>query len=150
MKQFNCIVIFNKEKSACLFCKRSGDPYKGKYNFVGGKVEPGEGSEDAAYRELYEETGITRRQIRLSRCMDITYYHQDMVLEIYVGILEDEVELHEEKNPLLWLPLTEDFTERDRFAGEQNIAHIINVALLYPLARRDMMSDDISVERKIR
>ena len=35
--------------------------------------------------------------------------------------------------------LTEDFTDRERFAGEQNIAHIINVALLYPLARRDMM-----------
>ena len=145
MKHYNCIVIFNKEKSACLFCKRSNDPYKGKYNFVGGKVEPGEASEDAAYRELYEETGNTRRQIRLSRCMDITYYHQEFVLEIYAGILEDEVELHEEKNPLLWLPLTEDFTDRERFAGEQNIAHIINVALLYPLVRKDMMSDGIYI-----
>ena len=41
----------------------------------------------------------------------------------------------------MWLPLTEDFTDRERFAGEQNIAHIINVALLYPFARREMMSD---------
>ena len=60
---------------------------------------------------------------------------------MYTGILEDEVKLHEEKNPLLWLPLTEDFTDRDRFAGEQNIAHIINVALKYPIPSRDMMSD---------
>ena len=145
MNKFNCIVVFNKDKSACLFCKRRNDPYKGKYNFVGGKVEQGESSEDAAYRELYEETGITRRQIRLSHFMDITYYHQGFVLEMYAGILEDEVELHEEKNPLLWLPLTEDFTDRERFAGEQNIAHIINVALLYPLARRDMISDGIYI-----
>ena len=39
----------------------------------------------------------------------------------------------EETNPPLWLLLTEDFTDRDRFAGEQNIAHIINVALKYPI-----------------
>ena len=39
----------------------------------------------------------------------------------------------EETNPPLWLLLTEDFTCRDRFTGEQNIAHIINVALKYPI-----------------
>ena len=39
----------------------------------------------------------------------------------------------EETDPLLWLPLTEDFADRDRFAGGQNIAHIINVALKYPI-----------------
>ena len=48
---------------------------------------------------------------------------------MYTGILEDEVKLHEEKNPLLWLPLKENFTDRNRFAGEKNIARIINVAL---------------------
>ena len=68
---YNCIVVFNKEKNAALFCKRQKDPYKGLYNFVGGKVEFGEESEEAAYRELQEETGITRRQIRLYRLMDI-------------------------------------------------------------------------------
>ena len=96
----------------------------------GGKVEEGESSEDAAYRELEEETGISRKDIRLTRLMDITYYQQAFVLEMYVGKLGEDVELREEKNPLLWLSLTEDFTDRDRFAGEQNIAHIINIALL--------------------
>ena len=100
MNKYNCIVVFNKEKSACLFCMRRNDPYKGKYNFVGGKLESGESSEDAAYRELYEETGITRRQIRLSHFMDITYYHQDFVLEMYTGILEEEVELPEDRRQL--------------------------------------------------
>jgi len=137
----NCSVVFNKTKDAVLFCKRMNDPYEGCLNFVGGKVEQGESSIDAAYRELQEETGITPKQIQLYHFMDITYYHQEFVLEMYTGILEDEVKLHEEKNPLLWLPLTEDFTDRDRFAGEQNIAHIINVALKYPIPSRDMMSD---------
>ena len=137
----NCSVIFNKTKDAVLFCKRMSDPYEGCLNFVGGKVEQGESSIYAAYRELQEETGITPKQIQLYHFMDITYYHQEFVLEMYTGILEEEVKLHEEKNPLLWLPLTEDFTDRDRFAGEQNIAHIINVALKYPVPSRDMMSD---------
>ena len=132
-KVMNCIVVFNKDKDKVLFCKRKKEPFKDRLNFVGGKVEPGETSEDAAYRELQEETGINRRQIRLFRLMDLTYYYQDFILEIYVGRLNEDVVLKEETNPLLWLPLDEDYTDRERFAGEQNIAHIINIALMYPL-----------------
>ena len=133
---YNCIVVFNKTRDAVLFCKRMKDPYKGLYNFVGGKVEPGEESESAAYRELQEETGITEQQIRLYRLMDIRYYHQDFDLELYVGQLEEDVVLKEETNPLIWLSLDEDFADKDRFAGEQNIAHIMNVALQYPIPGR--------------
>ena len=128
---YNCIVVFNKTKDQVLFCKRQKDPYKGLYNFVGGKVEPDEDSETAAYRELFEETGITRQQI-----LDIRYYHQGFDLQMYVGKLDEDVPVKEETNPLLWLPLTEDFTDRNRFAGEQNIAHIMNVALEYPIPEK--------------
>ena len=137
LPHMNCIVVFNRAKDSILFCKRKADPFKGRLNFVGGKVEPGETAIDAAYRELQEETGITKQQIRLYRFMDLTYYYQAFVLEMYLGVLEEDVELREEKNPLLWLPLTEDYTDRERFAGEQNIAHIINVALMYPIPQSD-------------
>lgn len=133
---YNCIVVFNKTRDAVLFCKRMKDPYKGLYNFVGGKVEPGEESEAAAYRELEEETGITKQQIRLYRLMDIRYYYQDFDLELYVGQLVEDVVLKEETNPLCWLSPDEDFTDKNRFAGEQNIAHIMNVALQYPIPKR--------------
>lgn len=109
------------------------DPYIGLYNFVGGKVDVGEDSTIAAYRELYEETGISREDIRLYRLMDITYYHQEFILELYVGKLSGEKELIAEANPLVWLPLTDDFANPRRFAGEQNITHIVNVALKHPL-----------------
>lgn len=133
MKHLNCSVVFHKDKDKVLFCKRVKEPYKGLYNFVGGKVESGETSFHAAYRELWEETGIGREDIRLFRLMDLTYYEQDFVLEIYVGQLQGEVQLKEELNPLEWLPLSENFADRERFAGDQNIAHIINMALKYPL-----------------
>ena len=140
-QHMNCIVVFSREKDSVLFCTRKKEPYAGLLNFVGGKVEANESSEDAAYRELLEETGIGRQQIFLYRLMDITYYHQKFVLEIYVGKLDEDVTLREEKNPLLWIPLTENFADPDRFAGEQNIAHIINVALKYPIPERTFMSD---------
>ena len=140
-QHMNCIVVFSREKDAVLFCRRKKEPYAGLFNFVGGKVEADESSEDAAYRELLEETGIGREQIFLYRLMDITYYHQKFVLEIYVGKLDEDVLLREEKNPLLWIPLTENFADPDRFAGEQNIAHIINVALKYPIPERAFVSD---------
>ena len=89
------------------------DPDKGLYNFVGVKIEPGEDSETAAYRELFEETSITRRQIRLYRLMDIRYYHQGIDLQLYVGKLYEDDQVKEETNPLLWLPLTEDFTDKN-------------------------------------
>lgn len=47
-KHSNCIVIFNRDKSKVLFCKRVKEPFKGQYNFVGGKAEPNESSVNVA------------------------------------------------------------------------------------------------------
>lgn len=133
MKKYNCIVVFSHNKTKLLFCKRVKEPFKGLYNFVGGKVERGEDSMSAAYRELYEETGILEKEIQLYHFMDFTYYFQDFILELYVGKLSEPKKLVEELNPLEWLPLTENFADSKKFAGEQNIAHIVNVARKYPL-----------------
>lgn len=137
-KHYNCIVVFDRDKSHVLFCKRVKDPYKGQYNFVGGKLEPGEHSAHAAYRELEEETGIGRQEIELFHLMDMTYYYQQYVLEIYVGQLHSAVNLVEEANPLEWLSLYENFVDPEKFAGDQNIAHIINVAMKHPLKRNSL------------
>ena len=39
MRKFNLIVVFNEDLTKTLFCIRAKEPYKGLYNFVGGKVE---------------------------------------------------------------------------------------------------------------
>ena len=118
MQGYNCIMVFNKEGDKLLFCKRTKDPYLGKYNLVGGKIEPGENHFHAAYRELQEETGIGRSDIILTQMMDFTYYNQDCFVEVYVGTLRGDVTLREEKHPLGFLTLAEeDFFDLDKFAG---------------------------------
>ena len=103
MKRYNVIVIYDAEEENLLMCRRAKDPYKGMLNFVGGKVEPGETEEESAYRELFEETGITGEDIRLTHVMDFRYYLADMELEIYSGKLTRPVPLIEEVNKLLWI-----------------------------------------------
>ena len=58
MQGYNCIIVYNSDKDKLLFCKRSKAPYKGLYNFVGGKIEA---EEDGFY-----------------------FYNQDCYVEVYV------------------------------------------------------------------
>lgn len=126
MQGYNCIMIYKESGKELLFCRRMKDPYKGKYNLVGGKIEQGEDGFHAAYRELYEETGISEKQVTLKHMMDFTYYNQGCYVEVYVGSLESEVVLREEKHPLVFLELEkEDFFSLEKFAGEGNIGHMI-------------------------
>ena len=74
MRKLNLIVVFNKDLSKGFFCIRTKDPYKGKYNFVSGKVEENETNDEAAYRELFEETGISKNDIELDHFMDLNYF----------------------------------------------------------------------------
>jgi 8-oxo-dGTP diphosphatase len=127
MKIMNVIVVYDHTRQQILMCLRRKDPYKGKLNFVGGKLEIGESSEEAAYRELQEETGIRREQITLVHLMDMVYYTYDMKLEIFTGRLKEEVTVSGEENDLLWLDADENFEDMNRFAGEGNIAHIIEM-----------------------
>ncbi|MBR3673704.1 MAG: NUDIX hydrolase [Clostridia bacterium] len=132
MKEYNLMVVFNKEMDKVLFCIRAKEPYKGLYNFVGGKVEEGESFDDAAYRELYEETGISGEDIKLDHFMDISYFKYGNNLQVYYGILDKEVNLIEEKNKLEWVTLNEDLLlDNTKFAGNYNIPHIIKQIQVY-------------------
>ena len=131
MQGYNCIMVYDRDMRSILFCRRLSDPYEGLYNLVGGKIEDGEDGFEAAYRELYEETGIGRDDIELTHMMDFTYYNQDCYVEIYVGALTDDRELREEKHPLCWIPEDEDFFDMERFAGEGNIGHMVQQVRIY-------------------
>ncbi len=131
MKKLNLIVIFNASLDKVLFCIRAKEPYKGLYNFVGGKVEENESNDDAAYRELFEETGISNKDVELDHFMDLNYFKYQNNLQVYYGILNHEVNLIEEKNKLEWLTINDEMLNNSKFAGNYNIPHIIRQIKIY-------------------
>ena len=125
MKNYNVVVVFNKELNKVLMCKRTKEPYKDMLNLVGGKIEKENDGLNEAYRELFEETNITSKDISLTHFMNIEYITFNKKLEVYYGILNKEVRLIEEVNSLEWLDMDDNFFNMNKYAGEGNIGHII-------------------------
>ena len=125
MKKMNVIVIFDKKFENILMCKRTKEPYMGMYNLIGGKIEKENDGLNEAYRELEEETNIKKSDIDLIHFMNLTYTKWDKELEVYYGILKNEVELIEEVNKLEWVFINDNFFDMSKYAGEGNIGHII-------------------------
>jgi len=127
MKLFNLILVLNKSEDKVLMCFRSKDPYKGKYNLVGGKIENGEDYLISAYRELFEETGITSDDIKLQPFLDFHWHPISMKMMVFIGKLNRDVELVKELHELLWVDIDENFFDTSKYAGEGNIGHMIEI-----------------------
>ena len=125
MQGYNAIVVFDPEAERMLMCKRRKDPYKGLIDFVGGKIEKQEAGIDAAYRELEEETSITRADIHLTHLMDFSYPLDQSYMEVYVGRLNRPVTVAGNENELFWSSLEHDFFDVTKYAGEGDIGHIL-------------------------
>lgn len=125
MQGYNLIAVYNETKDKLLMCKRTKNPYKGLSNFVGGKIETGEDGMQAAYRELEEETSITKDDIILTHLMDFIYHLSDCYMEVYVGKLNKEVAVTGDENELYWSEPDCDFFDMTKYAGEGNIGHIL-------------------------
>lgn len=131
MKKLNVILVYNKEENKILMCKREKEPYKGKFNLVGGKLEENETELQGAYRELQEETGITKEEIELTHIMNFQYQMSNMELEVYAGKLKKEINLVEEVNKLYWVDKKENFFDLQKYAGEGNIGHMVEQVEIY-------------------
>ena len=136
MKKYNVIVILDKDMKNTLMCKRTKEPYMGMYNLVGGKIEKDNDGINEAYRELIEETNISKEDTNLINFMNIEYVSMNKVLEVYFGILNKEVELIEEVNKLEWVSIEDNFFDMNKYAGEGNIGHIIEEIKIYLNSRK--------------
>lgn len=83
-----CIFRLFEQKLQILMIRRAHDPFAGKLAFPGGFVDikDGESSDDAAVRELEEETGIARGTVKVrqfktyaSAARDPRWYTTDIV-----------------------------------------------------------------------
>lgn len=125
MKNLNLIAVFDRERKRLLMCRRKKNPYLGLLNLNGGHVEAGEDGMEAAYRELFEETSITRGDLSLLHLMDFTYALEDIRLEVYFGTLNRDVNVTGDENELIWVDANENFFDASKFAGEGNIGHML-------------------------
>lgn len=127
MTRYNLCFVLNKEKTHLLMGFRSKDPYKGKYNLLGGKIEDNEDDLDSAYRELFEESGISSENIILKPFLDFNWHAFDMEMKVYIGALTKEVTLKKEIHELHWIPITDNFFDLEKYAGEGNIGHMVEI-----------------------
>ena len=125
MEHQNLVLVFNEGMNKILLCKRRKAPYQGLLNLVGGKVEHGEVSAAAAYRELEEETSISSATINLIHLMDLTYYIHNRILEVYVGRMKENTPVFGYENELIWLPIQDFRSCSGWLAGDGNVEHII-------------------------
>lgn len=104
-------VVVNEEGEHLLLRRRPDDrSYPNKIVFPGGKVDPGETVEEAACRELNEETGLKKKIVKkygVRRAVQLT---RQRVYEIHVFVMEDYVEgdvitLSDEHVEALWLSI---------------------------------------------
>lgn len=113
MNKYTLTLVFNKSLSKVLMCHHKN---LGKDNYIGGKMQNSESWKDATYRELNEETGILKEDLKLylvrhekvEMCPTIeAYYCSSWEMYISACIIEDEYLLQEEKNKLFWIDVND-------------------------------------------
>lgn len=94
----DCVIFgFDGDRLKVLLIERRNEPYKGKWAFSGGFLNPDETAEDGALRELQEETGLTGTYIEQfhtytvpdrdprERVITIAYYALVRIQEVHGG-----------------------------------------------------------------
>lgn len=150
MKRYNIVMLANAAGESILMCRRLKPPYQGLYNLVGGKAEPGEDGLYAAYRELREETGVTAADVTLHHLVTFAYPNGGAglpayELQAYVGRLRRDVRVTGEENPLRWTPLTENFFDLAKYAGEGSVGHVVESVRRYRPEMLALCAPEISL-----
>ena len=83
MKKLLTLTIIHNHPKILLGMKKKGFG-EGRWNGFGGKVEEGEGIEEAALRELHEEAGIKAIDIKKHGILDFEFQGNPEILEVHI------------------------------------------------------------------
>ncbi len=102
-----------------LICRRRADqPHAGKWEFPGGKLEPGETPEAALIRELREELGIEASSPREVTRYEFAYPGKKPILLIFLKVTEWTGEIENRIFEALVWETRERLTEYDFLEGD--------------------------------
>lgn len=69
--------------------KKANDIHQGKWNGLGGKLNPGESPQECAVREIFEESGLTARNPQLKGFLTFPAFARDEDWYVFVFLVED-------------------------------------------------------------
>lgn len=101
-------VVYNPEIQKFLLVRRSEERerFPNNWEFPSGFIEKGEKPEDAALRELEEETGLKGEVVRIGESFPIQLPKVD-VYPVLVRVRDREVELSREHSEFRWVERNE-------------------------------------------
>ena len=102
-QKFSTVAVINRDKKILLLKRGPTAPWNpNNYCFPGGTVESNDSLEQAAIRELYEETGIEIDNNNLEKMVIV--YPSGYKKTIFVSRIDDaEVRLNYEHTDYVWL-----------------------------------------------
>lgn len=69
--------------------KKANDMHEGKWNGLGGKLNPGESPEESAVREIFEESGLRASNPQLKGFLTFPEFSQDEDWYVFVFVVRD-------------------------------------------------------------
>jgi 8-oxo-dGTP diphosphatase len=90
MKLATLCYIRDRDKTLMVHrVKKANDIHEGKWNGLGGKLEPGESPEECARREIYEESGLTAMALEWKGILTFPKFANDEDWYAFVFVVTD-------------------------------------------------------------
>jgi 8-oxo-dGTP diphosphatase len=106
MKLATLCYLKRDDHTLMLYRHREGDYHRGKWNGLGGKLEPGESPEDCVRREVKEESGLEVKVMRLKGVITFPLFDglDDWYVFVYTVPGFGGEMVHSLEGALHWIP----------------------------------------------
>ncbi|MAG73696.1 hypothetical protein CL620_05230 [archaeon] len=138
-----------------LLLKRGEEPFKGKWDLLGGYLDKGETPEEAIKREIHEELGIEGFMIDFVKTFPGTAEWKGKQFPILSHLFivqlveEPEIKLNEENEEYQWVDIKNLHTPGIAFDSNKDISEYLKKYFVFDLARIRKLMKQLDPHAKI-